>query len=51
MPFCRPIKAVEQLSSLNAYLDHTLPPVLVALSYVAWCGHILTCGKCQMLLL
>lgn len=46
-----PTKAVEQLSSVYAYLDQPLPPVPVALSYVVWCGHILTCAKCQMLLL
>lgn len=44
-------KAEEQSSSLYAYLDQPLPPVVVALSYVVCCGHILTCGKCQMLLL
>lgn len=44
------MKAVEQSSSPYAYLDQPLPLVLVALSFVDWCRHILTCGKCQMLL-
>lgn len=44
-----PMKAEEQPSALYAYLDQPPPPV--ALSYMVWCGHILTCAKCQMLLL
>lgn len=45
------MKAEEQPSALYAYLDQPPPPVPVALSYMVWCGHILTCAKCQMLLL
>lgn len=41
----------EQSSSIYAYLDQPLPAGLVALCSVVWCGHILTCGKCQMVLL
>lgn len=45
------MKTEMQSPSVYAYLDQPLPQVLVAFSYVVWSGHILTCGKCQMLLL